>query len=134
MGMATGVTIGAADLSLGNFVVIAVFTVIAASTVASLVIAYLIAPQKKMRPVRPRHQGLARACRGRRTTAEGSRAKGEPVPCSVPGCRSHPGRMTRPRSWRTDGRAYGPGKPAAFERVECPSEVICRHRNPFVPS
>jgi hypothetical protein len=34
MGMATGVTIGAADLSLGNFVVIAVFTVIAASTVA----------------------------------------------------------------------------------------------------
>ena len=134
MGMATGVTIGAADLRLGNFVVIAVFTVIAASTVA--------VPGHRL-PHRSTEEDAAGKAQASRpgsslpretTTAEGSRAEGEPVPCSVPGCRSHPGRMTRPRSWRADGRAYGPGKPAAFERVECPSEVICRHRNPFVPS
>jgi hypothetical protein len=52
MGMAAGVTIGAAELTLGNnIIVIAVFTVIAASTVAVPVIAYLIAPQKVRGPL-----------------------------------------------------------------------------------
>ena len=52
MGVGAGVTIGSADLSVGNeAVAIAVFTVIAASTVAVPVIAYLFAKQRMRGPL-----------------------------------------------------------------------------------